>query len=288
MYRLFHAFVWLLAWLPLRVHYLFADLLFPIVYWVVRYRRKVVRKNLQNAFPGKPLPEIRRLERQFYRYLLDSFVETFYAMHMSDAEIKQRFTCTGIADVENAALLHGGSIVMLGHCVNWEWMATFGIYFQDDRTRLFTIYKALRNKNMDRLLFQIRGHKGNINVERKHLLRVMTSNRQNGTPAVYGMISDQTPTGGNIHYWTDFLHQDTPMFTGAETLARKFGLPVFYAHLTRRKRGYYHCTFIQITGQPEQMPPFSITEKYARLLETNILEHPAYWLWSHKRWKYKR
>ncbi len=288
MYRLLHAFVWLLAWLPLRVGYLFADLLFPIVYWVVRYRRRVVRKNLQNAFPEKSLPEIRRLERQFYRYLLDSVVETFYAIHLSDTEAKRRFTCAGMADVENAALQYGGSIVMLGHCVNWEWTATFGIYFQDKRTRLFTIYKALHNKSMDKLLFRIRRHTNNINVEHKQLLRVMASNRQTGTPAVYGMISDQTPTSGSIHYWTKFLNQDTPMFTGAETLARKFGLPVFYAHLTRRKRGYYHCSFIQITEHPEQMPPFGITERYARLLETNILEHPTYWLWSHKRWKHKR
>ena len=36
------------------------------------------------------------------------------------------------------------------------------------------------------------------------------------------------------------------------------------------------------------MPENQLTEEYTRLLEQMIRRAPAYWLWTHKRWKYTR
>ena len=44
----------ILSRMPLNVHYFFADgLIYPLMYYVVRYRRKMVRKNLRLSFPEK-------------------------------------------------------------------------------------------------------------------------------------------------------------------------------------------------------------------------------------------
>jgi hypothetical protein len=51
------------------------------------------------------------------------------------------------------------------------------------------------------------------------------------------------------------------------------------------KRGYYSASFSPISLQPKDTEKGEITEKYARMLEKDILENPAYWLWTHKRWK---
>jgi KDO2-lipid IV(A) lauroyltransferase len=105
----------------------------------------------------------------------------------------------------------------------------------------------------------------------------------------FWMISDQTPTGSGANFfWTNFLNQDTATLTGTEQLAVKFDYPVFYADISCKKRGYYHCEFVPIELEPTKANQFDITEKYMKLLENRIKTSPKYWLWSHRRWKYQR
>ena len=62
----------LLSHLPLRALYVISDvLLYPLVRFVVRYRVKVVRKNMLKAFPDKTEKERRDIERRFYHYFWD-------------------------------------------------------------------------------------------------------------------------------------------------------------------------------------------------------------------------
>jgi KDO2-lipid IV(A) lauroyltransferase len=71
-------------------------------------------------------------------------------------------------------------------------------------------------------------------------------------------------------------------------LARKFDYPVFYAEISRIKRGYYKCEFIPITLEPSKTQEFEISEKYMQMLQKTIEAKPEFWLWSHRRWKYLR
>ena len=84
-----------------------------------------------------------------------------------------------------------------------------------------------------------------------------------------------------------FLHQDTAILTGPERIARKLNLPVIFLDTQKVKRGYYTVDMKLITENPKETPENYITERYARLLEKMILRDPAYWLWTHKRWKHK-
>jgi KDO2-lipid IV(A) lauroyltransferase len=54
------------------------------------------------------------------------------------------------------------------------------------------------------------------------------------------------------------------------------------------KRGYYTLELVLLTEDPASMPQGEITRLYAHHLEETIKLEPAYWLWSHKRWKHKR
>ena len=53
------------------------------------------------------------------------------------------------------------------------------------------------------------------------------------------------------------------------------------------KRGYYELTFTLISDTPKEEANGDIITKSALLLEKEIKNNPAYWLWSHKRWKHK-
>jgi Kdo2-lipid IVA lauroyltransferase/acyltransferase len=58
--------------------------------------------------------------------------------------------------------------------------------------------------------------------------------------------------------------------------------------MQKTKRGHYSLTFHLITDKPRETKTHEITEKHTRFLEQIIKEEPAYWLWSHRRWKHKR
>lgn len=284
MFRVFYIFIWLLALLPLRLLYCLADLIFIPVY-LAGYRKKTVRRNLQNAFPEKSVKELRKIERHFYRYFCDLLMEDLKLIHISEKQIKKR-----IVFKNKEALIEQynmGKSVMLytSHYGNWEWNAAFSLYLPKE-SPVYQVYKGLKNKYFDKFMYDIRRKFGAENVEKKDLLRKMISLRKEGKLGMFGMISDQSPSANHIRYWTEFLNQHTPMLDGTEQLARKFDYPVFYIRLVRKRRGYYECQIEPIELEPAGAKQFDITEKYARLLEKDIRNAPQYWLWSHKRWKY--
>jgi len=288
MFYLIYAFGWTVTLLPLRVLYLFSDLFYPVVYHVVRYRREVVRENITNSFPEKSLNEIIRIERKFYRFFCDLFVETMKEMHFGHKEHRRRMIYGNVDEIKKEFAKGRSVMLMTAHYANWEWMLNFPEVFQEANHDVYQIYKRLRNKGFDKLIYDLRSGYGGINVEKKELLRTMFQLKKESKIGIYLMVSDQTPNGRHINLWTPFLNQDTPTLTGTEQLAKKFDYPVFYADIHRIKRGYYRCDFLPISLDPLNEPEFDISVKYMKLLENTIREQPEYWLWSHRRWKHKR
>ncbi len=288
MFYILYAFGWLITLLPLAVLYLLSDFLYPIVYYIVGYRRKVVHENIARSFPEKTEKERMSIERKFYRFFCDLFVEAMKEMHFGHKEHRRRMMYGNVDGIMEQYARGKSVMLMTAHYANWEWMLNFPEVFPAADHHVFQIYKRLRNKNFDKLIYDLRSGYGGRNVEKKDLMRFMFNMKKEGTIGIYLMVSDQTPNGRNVHLWTPFLNQDTPTLTGTEQLAKKFDYPVFYADIRRIKRGYYRCDFLPISMEPTQEPEFAISEKYMKLLEKTIQEQPEYWLWSHRRWKYKR
>jgi Kdo2-lipid IVA lauroyltransferase/acyltransferase len=287
LYYILYSFVWLLTWLPLRVLYLFSDIFYPIVYYVVGYRKSVVRTNLSKSFPSKTKTELRRIERRFYRFFCDLFIETMYEMHIGENEIRKRMTYENIEGILEQYEKNKSVMVMTAHYGNWEWTLAFSLFMPGEHSSN-PIYKQLRNPRFNKLIYNLRAKYGAKLIEKKELLRVMFRLQKENQLGNFWMISDQTPNARGLHYWTNFLNQDTPAVVGTEQLARKFDYPVFYAEITRKKRGYYHCEFIPVELEPNKTTDYEITEKYMQLLQKTIETSPEYWLWSHRRWKHIR
>jgi KDO2-lipid IV(A) lauroyltransferase len=76
------------------------------------------------------------------------------------------------------------------------------------------------------------------------------------------------------------------MFLGTEKLARKLDAAVVFLKIRKLKRGRYEMEAELICESPEDLEPFEITNRHVAILEDLIREEPAYWLWSHKRWKH--
>ena len=280
-----HKWLDILASLPLSVHHFFADwLIYPLVYYVVRYRRRLVDKNLRNSFPDMSQAEHNALRKRFYHQFADLIVETIWGYKASDAAMREHVTFENAEAFNSAIREHMGAIAMLAHLGTWEWMAEYGRRAETDGMYELNVYRRLKNKYFDQLMLDIRRKRGGECVEKDVLLRRMVQMRTDGRLPVYGMLADQKPSPRNAHVWTTFLHQETAFLNGSEVLGRKFGYPCFYARISSSKRGYYTVTFIPMNDTSS----VSVTEQYARLLEQNIREQPYLWLWTHNRWKFKR
>ena len=107
-------------------------------------------------------------------------------------------------------------------------------------------------------------------------------------PRVIGVLSDQTPSADELNHWINFLNQKTPVFLGTEKLAKKMDCPIFFAHIKPLSRAKYEIKFELITDTPNQYQEGEITRLHSQILEKNINRNPAYWLWSHRRWKHQQ
>lgn len=285
-YIISFALWYLLSLLPLKVLYVISDLVYFPLYHVVRYRRKVVRQNLTTSFPEKDIKEIIRIEKGFYAWFCDYVVETIKLMSMSKEQTRRRMTFGGVdhivADMEQTGKTF--CFVYLGHYGNWEWIASLPYWCPDD-VKCGQIYHPLRNKTVDRLFLRLRGLFGGVCIPMKETLRKIIEMRRDKQRAIIGFISDQAPKWNSIHHWCDFFHRETPVFIGTERIGKQVDALIYYAHVTRPRRGYYHCEFIPLTTEPKQHPDYELTDKFTRLLEAMIADAPHIWLWTHKRWK---
>ena len=288
LYALLYVWVKACARLPMAVLYVFSDVLSFFIYRVVRYRLKVVRRNLRHAFPNKTERERQELERRFYRHFADYIVETIKLAGISHEELLRRSHLLNPESVRPLrAQGHTSLILMMGHYGNWEWFTGFPSCF-DGGLKVYQIYRPLNNKAFDKLFIFLRTRFGAIGLRKKDVIREIVRLTREKQPSLFVFIADQTPSRANLHYWTTFLNQESAMLTGPERLAVKLNAPVIYADGRKEKRGHYTVDFQLITDRPREMPENRITEDYTRRMEQTILRDPANWLWTHKRWKYKR
>ena len=275
--------------LPLSVLYMISDIiLYPLVYYVARYRLKVVRKNLRNSFPDKSHDELKNIEKKFYHHFADLIVEVVYGYRVGDEEMRERVVFENVDLVEDLASKTHGVIAYLGHMGNWEWLVDLNKRFVNPAMVEYNVYRQLKNPTSDNMMLELRSKRGGECIEKKQLLRKLVALRRSEHPFVVGMLSDQKPSKRSSYVWTQFLNQETAFLDGSEVLAHKFGFSAVYAHICSPKRGYYRIRFEQITDDPELMQPEEMTKRYAELLEQNIYAQPEQWLWTHNRWKWGR
>jgi len=268
--------------------YVLSDFTYYQVYYLIRYRRKIVRNNLVASFPEKSSAEILKIEKQFYHFFCDYLFETFKLLSVSKKNIARRMQFEGLEDVEESFRQGRSCGAYLGHYCNWEWISTLQLHIKNEHAVTAQIYHTLRNKAVNRLFLKLRGRMGAVNISMKETLRQIVNFRNSGTQFIIGFISDQTPKWENIHYWKDFLHRDTPVFTGTERLARQTNMVMYYTDVRRPKRGYYVATFRKMTDSPKDLPQYGLTQLYMEELEKTIRREPQYWLWTHNRWKRTR
>ena len=282
-YHILFFLLYLLSLLPMRLLYLLSDCLFFPLFHIVKYRRKVVEKQLDECFPEKSMQERRAIERQFYHFFCDYLVEVIKLFSISKKEMMRRMKFVGIEQVREELKDKKFCFLYLGHYCNWEYIASLSYWLPE--IHCGQIYHRIYNQAFDELFLKLRGQFGGESILMKDTLRRILTLRNQEKKVMIGFIADQLPKWENMHHWTTFLNHDTSFFIGAERIAKQVDAALYYVDVERVKRGYYQVRFRLMTLHPKEFPDYELTDQYSRLLEESICRQPAYWLWTHKRWK---
>ena len=263
LYNIIYGIFYLVSKLPYRALYVISDIANLVLYHIVRYRRDIVRRNITSAFPEKSLEECISIERGFYKWFCDYFVETVKLMSVSRQELLSRIEFRGIDKIEECFDRGQTCAGILGHYGNWELLSATGLVIKKHPEAVIgLIYHPLRSQLFDRLFINMRQSMGGVCVPKKDILRYLVSFRSQNLMNLFGYIADQAPRYRNIHLWLPFLNHDTPVFTGAERIMRKMNNAVFYIDVERPERGKYIYTFKLMTDKPGEMPEFEICLLY--------------------------
>lgn len=272
-----------LSLLPFPVLYVLSDIMYFLLYKLIGYRTGVVERNLRNAFSEKNDQEIRQIQDRFYRYFCDLVLETLKTLTINEKTLQKRLTFEDLSVFEKYYEQRRSVIIVMGHWGNWELAgARFSL---EPIHQLFVIYHPLANPHFNQLVYHMRTRLGNKLYAMKETFRGMVSNRKDITATAF--IADQTPPPKGA-YWTTFLNQDTPVFTGTAKIAKKLNYPIIYVGVERIRRGYYHIKTELLADQPADYAEDELSEMHTRRLEQDIIKQPEYWLWTHRRWKHKK
>ena len=275
----------IIALLPYSVLYLFSSMIYPILYYVIRYRREAVHSNLINSFPDKSEKEIIEIEKNFYRHFCDYVMETLKLLHISDDEIRRRMRFPNSELIEELREDGRPFFIYLGHQCNWEYIISITLWISPSITA-YQIYHPLSNKIMDKLIYRLRSRFNSIGLPQKQAVRSILTLVREGKQPLVGLIADQRPPKYPEPEWMTFMNQETPIITGGEAMGRKVNAHFIYGSVKCVRRGYYEITFHQI--EPIEGEEFSYSKQYMRMLEKDIIAQPHMWLWSHKRWSIKK
>ncbi len=281
---LFYIILKPLSYFPLGLLYFFSNIVYFLAFNFVRYRRKVVRKNLLTAFPNKSEAELKQIEKGFYKHFIDFIFESIKAVSISSKEVLKRTSIKNPELLERLFAEDKNVIVTCGHYNNWEFYSLSLPKLTAYTT--YSIYQPLKNKFYDQILFNSRTRNGMNLIGTKDIIPFFSATSDEKKMVI--IVNDQSPSNLQSAYWNTFLNQETGWNNGPEKLARKYDYTVLFGHSKKLKRGYYEVEFTVISEKPSELEVGEITNIYAQLLERLIEEKPEFWLWSHKRWKHKR
>jgi len=272
----------LFSQLPLRVLYLFTDILYFIARYVIRYRKKVIEENLLHAFPDKSTTERKAIRNRFYRNFTDSIAETIKSLSISKEELARRFTITN-QDFLDQGVINGSSVLLLaGHFFNWE----LGLQQAAVLSKVPSegVYLKINSPFFNQLMYKARTRFGNTVTEKNEFREtVKTLNKDH---RVVQLAADQRPNRRSTRYQRNFLNRPAYFFEGAEHIAKSMNLPVYFGEISKLGRGRYQATYELLAKGPyDGHSAHSITDAFCARLEANIHLQPDLYLWSHKRWR---
>lgn len=281
MYYIIYGFLYALSLLPFFILYRLSDVVYFLLYYVFGYRKEVVMYNLEIAFPEKSAAEKKAIAGEFYKTLIDTFIESIKMLSMSASFFEKRNTVD--IDVVNKLAAEGKNIQLhSGHQMNWEYANW--IFGKNISIPFIGIYQPIANTAMNKIFFNLRSRYNTKLVSTKefktrvhHLFKEQYA---------IGLVADQNTAHANGANWLYFFSKPVPFVTGPDKGAIKNKTAVVFVNFIKKKRGHYHFETKVITEDASVFTEGELTVLYRDFLEEAIRKQPSNYLWSHRRWRH--
>ncbi|MGB0430462.1 MAG: lysophospholipid acyltransferase family protein [Bacteroidia bacterium] len=275
--------IYIIARSPFWLLYFWSNLSYFLFYKVLRYRVKVVRKNLGMVFPTYLISELKVIEKKFYKQLFDLVFEGIKLTALSEKELLKRCVFTNPELINSLYQQNKNVIIVMGHTGNWEWAS--GVVNLTIKHQLQSLYQPIKTPKIEAFILETRKKFGTELIERKKALRTLLQQKNSEQLFATNFLADQSPYQMQKAEWLNFFGLETPFFNGYAAIAQKLKAPIVFLHIKKVKRGYYSIETELLSENPENIEVNKIVSLFAKKLEREIIKQPFNWLWSHKRWK---
>ena len=253
---------------------------------VFKYRRKVIRDNIERSFPQQSADWYNRIESEYYLHFADITVESIKHFTIDNDTAMSRMKHVN-SEAFKPFFEAGKSVLIAGgHLNNWELYAVTAN--QNIPHDAMAVYKKLSNPLMDKAVRESRQRFGLEMVRTVDAQAWMRDHANGPRPKAIVMGFDQSPANPRKAWWSEFLNQETAWYYGLEKWVHDYDLPVIYGHIYKDSRGQYTTRYEVVVNGSEGLEKGEVLSRCIALLEEDIRNHPSHWLWSHKRWKHKR
>ncbi len=245
--------------------------------WVLAVpRRRVARTNLRLCFPDWAEARCRAVARDHFRYFMRSFFERFIFWYGSPERIRRLCRLEG---VEHFEAVRGRPVIVLGpHFVGLD---AGGIRLSLD-VRCASMYAAQKSRLFTEVMTRqrMRFNRGLL-ILRTEGLRPAVRALRDGIPFYFLPDMD---LGARDAVFVPFFGVPAATVTSVARLARITGAAVVPLVTTMTDTGYvarFHPAWEDFPGDDV----VAATRRMNAFIEARVLEAPAQYLWSHKRFK---
>jgi len=246
-----------------------------MLYWffsrVIHYRRSVIDQNLLKAGIAN-LENVVALRNAYYKQLANYVVESVYGLYATFIKLNFKLRFTNIEFLESFLAEGRNVIIVASHFGNWEWAVP--MLAKVSKFPVVGVYKPISDKALDAVMLRRRSRFGLIMASMGEVVRHIKTSK--GATA-YVLIADQSPAQADPACMADFFSIPTYFVSGPQKLSNRFDMVVLNQTI-KPVSGGYEVFFTSLDRS-------KLPEVYAQSLESDIRRQPAYWLWSHKRWK---
>lgn len=274
---------WGIARLPLGVAMALARHWGWMLAHVLRLRRTYVLETLARCLPETTPEERRRIYARMWSYQAQNIVELLRFAGGRESEQLERIEVRGKAIADQALERGRGLLILISHLGNYDLMGLAA-------AKLFAypltvITKTLKNEKLNEFWFKIRNRSGVRTVPAHNSYRACLRALRNNE--LVGFMLDQNRPA-NQGIFVDFFGRPASTTPGLAFMAAQSGAPVVPVFMLRTPEGRHILQALPAIEPPPDRREETLrasTEAYNRILEEQIRQDPAQWLWLHKRWK---
>lgn len=245
--------------------------------------RRTAMFNLKLAFPEWSEAQRRETVREMVKQLGWMCAEFAQFPKLRRDNIENIIALDGLENYLNAERRGKGVLFLTGHFGAWEMApVTQAIYVHP----IHFLARAIENESVDALVNYYRMISGNTPIEKNESARtVLRILRSGGT---VGILADQNTMPGESVF-VDFFGIPAATTSGFARIAARTGAGVVPANVYwEAAEKKYHLNLGPevelVSSGDDERDVIENTKRFNGVIESIIREHPAQWVWVHKRW----